>query len=239
MSSLKSDILINPQDLYDVLENNANDATSLGQRAVTGDGREFRFAQAGATTLVPGTLLQAPAQITGNEGLSVTATAIGATSVTTSTSVTVTANQYAGGWLQVTSSAGAGYSYQIGSHPATTSAALTLQLVDPIVVALTTSSTVDLASNPYLNVIINPTTATSCVVGVAIAPATSGFYTWIQVCGTGLVLAQGAIVVGEQVAASSTTAGAVVATSGVLASAGIAQTSITSTNYGSIYITLP
>lgn len=234
MSTLTSDTLINPQDLFDITGGSTNDGTNLGGLATTGDGRYFRWALAGATALVPGKLQQAPVEATGNEALSVTATAIGATSVTTSTTVTVTANQYTGGWLVVTETPGQGYQYQIGTHPAVTSAVLTLNLIDPIIVALTTGSQVDLVANPFNGVILNPTTATANITGVAVAATPVAGYGWIQVRGVATVLAQGTIVVGEQVAASSTTAGAVVATSGVLAAVGVAVTGIATTDYGAI-----
>lgn len=234
MSSLSSDTLINPQDLYDVSGGSVNDGTNLGGLATTGDGRYFRWALAGATALVPGKLQQASAEVTANENLAMAAAAIGATQVTTTTTVTVTANQYAGGWVVVTTTPGQGYQYQIGSHAAATAGVLTLNLVDPIIVALTTASVIDLVSSPFVSVIVNPTTATSSIVGVAVAATPAAGYGWIQVRGVASVLAQGTIVVGEQVAASSTTAGAVVATSGVLAAVGVAVTGIATTEYGAI-----
>lgn len=248
MSSLSSNILINPQDLFDVSVSSLtnlgttsginNDAATLGALATTGDGRNFRFAIAGAVALVPGTLLQAPAEVTANERIAIAAAALGATSVTTTATLTVTANQYAGGYLMVATTPGQGYSYQIGSHAAATSAVVTFNLVDPITVALTTGSTISLVANPFNGVIINPTTATSSIVGVAVAATPISFYGWIQTAGPSCVLAQGTIVVGEQVAASSTTAGAVVATSGVLADVGYAMQGITSTQYGPIMLNI-
>lgn len=236
MSSLSSDTLINPQDLYDLSTTSASlsSGASLGGLATTGDGRYFRYSQAGTVALIPGTLLQALPEVTANENLAVTATAIGATSITTTTTVTVTANQYAGGWAVITVTPGQGYMYQIGSHAAATAAAVTLNLVDPITIALTTASRIDLVANPFMGVVINPTTATANIVGAAISALPIGAFGWVQTKGVATVLAQGTIVVGTQVAASSTTAGAVVATSGVLAAVGRAVTGIATTEYGAI-----
>jgi len=236
MSSLSSDTLINPQDLFDLTVTTAG--MQLGALATTGDGRYFRYAQAGAVALVPGKLQQAIAEVTGNENLAVAAAAIGATTVTTTSTVTVTANQCAGGYVVVTTTPGQGYMYQIGSHPAVTSAVLAITLVDPIIVALTTSSVIDMVANPYLGVIVNPTTATANIVGVAVAALPINGFGWLQTRGVASVLAQGTIVVGEQVGASSTTAGAVVATSGVLADVGVAVTGIASTEYGAIALSI-
>lgn len=236
MSSLSSDTLINPQDLYDLTVTTAG--TQLGALATTGDGRYFRYVQNGAVLMVPGKLQQAIPEVTANENLAMAAAAIGATSVTTTSTVTVTANQYAGGYVVVTQTPGIGYQYQIGSHPAVTAAVLTLQLVDPITVALTTSSVIDLVANPFMGIVVNPTTATANIVGAAVQALPINGFGWIQTKGVASVLAQGTIVVGEQVAASSTTAGAVVATSGVLASVGIAVTGIATTDYGAVSLNI-
>ena len=236
MSALTSDTLINPQDLFDITVTTAG--TNLGGLATTGDGRYFRYAQAGATALVPGKLQQSSAEVTANENLTAVAAAVGAKTLVSTSTVTVTANQYQGGWAIISATPGQGYQYQIGSHAAFTSAAPTFTLTDPIQVALTSASTFSLVPNPYNGVIVNPTTATGTIVGVAIAATPIGFYGWLQTKGIASVLAQGTIVVGSQVAASSTTAGAVVATSGVLASVGYAVEGITATNYGPICLNI-
>lgn len=249
MSSLSSDTLINPQDLFDITVTSLtagqgttsginNDAATLGCLATTGDGRYFRYVIAGAVALVPGKLQQGPAETTANENLTAVAAAIGATSLVSTSTVTVTANQYTGGYAVITAGTGAGYQYQIGTHAAFTSAAPTFSLVDPIAVALDTSSRIDLVPNPFNGVIVNPTTATGTIVGVAVAPTPISFYGWLQTKGIGTVLAQGTIVVGEEVGASATTAGAVVATSGVLADVGYAPTGIASTEYGAIFLNI-
>lgn len=238
MSSLGSDVLINPQDLYDVSGGNTNDGTNLGGLATTGDGRYFRWALAGAVALVPGKLQQNSAEVTGNQNLAVAAAAIGATQVVTTSTVTVTANQLAGGYVMVTTSTGAGYQYQIGSHAAVTSAALTLNLVDPIIVALDTNSRVDLDPSPYMSIIVSPTTATGFSVGVAVAATPAAGYGWIQTRGVANVLADGTVVVGTSVCASNGTAGAVEATAGVQGLVGTAMTGIATTEYGSINLNI-
>lgn len=141
----------------------------LGQRMASGDGREFMYVLNGAVAQVPGKLYQSPAEVTADENLAVAAAAVGSTTITTTSTVTVTANQYAGGWVAVTVTPGVGYQYRIKSHPAATAAAVTLTLDDPILVALTTSSKIDLL-NPCSGVIVNPTTATSAPIGLAVYP---------------------------------------------------------------------
>jgi len=222
----------------DLTSNTAVPMTEIGTYIVTDDGRGFRYVYAGGTALVPGKLQQAAAEVTANENLACAAAAIGATTVTTTSTVTVTANQYAGGWLVVTVTPGQGYQYKIKSHPAATAAALTLTLEDPIQVALTTSSRVDLVANPYMGVIVNPTTATGAPVGVAVYPITANYYGWIQTHGPANVLADGAVTVGTNLVASNGVAGAVEPLAGVQASIGIAMTGIADTEYGTVFLTL-
>lgn len=236
MSQLKG-IGIQPADLFST---SATQGCDLGTFATTGDGRSFRYVLAGGTTLVPGKLQQSTAEDTTNwENLAPAAAAIGVQSVTITTSTTNALNVFAGGLMQVTVTPGQGYSYLVASNTVTAAAAnMVVTLVDPIQIALTTSSKIDFIPNPYSSVIVNPTTATGAIVGVAVYPITNAQYGWIQTHGATNVLAQGTVVVGEEVAASSTTAGAVVATSGVLASVGYAVTGIATTEYGSVFLTL-
>lgn len=247
MSSLKPDIMVNPCDLFTALAPTAGTVPymtqipDLGVRAVTGDGREFRFITAGGVTLIPGTLLQASAQIANHQNLAPTAVAaIGATSVTVTLGATAaTVNQYSGGWALITVTPGQGYMYQISSHPAAAlSTTLTLTLTDALIVALSTASRVDLIANPYNGVIINPTAASSCPVGAAVFGITNAYYGWIQTKGVTNLLADGAVTVGTSLVASNATAGAVEAGTGVQALVGTAVTDISTTEYGAVNINL-
>jgi hypothetical protein len=237
MSSLQSDLLISPGDLT---LNTSTAQAGLGAKAVTGDGREFRYVLAGGTALVPGKLQQAPAEITNHQNLTPAAAAIGATQVTVTLGATAaTANQYAGGLLIVTTTPGQGYAYQISSHPAAdASATLTVTLTDPIVVALTTSSVVDLVLNPYSGVIVNPASASSAPVGGAVHAVTAAQYGWIQSHGACALLADGTVTVGTSLVASNATAGAVEALTGVQAIVGLALTGIATTEYGAVHLML-
>lgn len=212
----------------------------LGARASTGDGREFRFVLAGGTSLVPGKLQQAPVEDTTNyQNLAAAAAAIGATSLTISTSTTVAANAFAGGYVMTTTSTGAGYSYQIKGNTATSAATgLVIYLDDALIVATTTGTRFDLQANPYSGVIVNPTTATSAPLGVAVFAVTNAQYGWIQTKGPANVLADGSVTVGTALVASNGTAGAVEALTGVQAIVGTALTGIATTEYGAVMLNL-
>lgn len=246
MSSLTGPVLAEYQDLFSstTTQGGPNGGLNLGAKAYTGDGREYRFVLAGATSLVPGKLQQTPAETTGWENLAVATAAIGATSITTTSTVTVTANAWAGGYVMVTVAPGQGYQYKIKGNPAATSAVVTLQLEDPIQIALNSStSKIDIIANPYSAVIVNPAAASGTPIGVAVFPITNAQYGWIQVAGVANVLADGAIAVGSQVVASNATAGAVETqvaggSSVDQAYVGTAVTGISTTEYGSIKLSI-
>ena len=183
----------------------------LGTRATTKDGRSFRYAQVGAADTVAGSVYQSAAPIANHLANTPPAVSVGATSFTYTPGNTAgAANLYAEGYLQVDTTPGNGYTYQVSGHGAiTASTAFTLNLLDPIQVALTTSSRVGLVHNAYKNVIVNPTTATAAVAGVAPAVIPTTQYGWLQTWGPCSTLINGTPGVGIGVVISATTAGAV------------------------------
>lgn len=210
----------------------------------TTNGTQLVWCLMGGVAGVPGSLYQAAAEITDHQNLTPTANvAIGALSFTVTLGATAaTANQYAGGMAIITTSTGAGYQYEIASHPAAAlSATLTLTLnpTEPVQVAfVAATSKVDLVANPYSGVIINPVTATSAPVGVCVSPIAIGSYGWLVKKGPAAVLADGTVTVGTAVVASNATAGAVEALTGVQAIVGNALTGIATTQYGAILVNL-
>lgn len=197
-----------------IYSSSADKLHGLGERFETKDGRAFRYAKAGASALVVGNVLQAPAQVTTHDQLTATAAAIGDKTVTVTLDGTnnAAANQYAEGWAVVDTTPGEGYAYPILSHPAAlASATLQLTLAEPIQVAWTTSTRVTLVPNPYSGVIQSPvTTLTGAVVGIATYPITAAEYGWIQVDGIAPVLIAGTPGVGLAVVVPGTAAGCVV-----------------------------
>lgn len=215
----------------------------LGEKIFTSDGRAFRYVKVGATALTAGTVVQTSAEDTAVESILVAATAVGAKSVTTTGTVTVTANEYAGGYLVATGEGGTGNGliYRIKSHPAATAAVVTLTLEDPLQVAFTALTQVDLVRNPYSGVVVNPTTASGAVIGVAVNDITANQYGWIQCEGVCPVLADasGACTVGGVVTASNQTAGAVEdGDTDTQAIVGVAVTGIASGEYGLVKLAI-
>lgn len=195
----------------DTFSSSATQYHPLGTIGDTGDGRLFRYCQAGAADLVAGNVIQGAAPVTAHLANTPPAVAIGATSFTyTPGSAAGAANLYAEGFLQVDTTPGNGYTYQVSGHPAITSAtAFTLTLKDAIQVALTTSSRVGLIPNAYKNVIQCPTTNTAKVVGVAPTIITATQYGWLCSHGPTSTLINGTPAITAPVVNSGTTAGAV------------------------------
>ena len=194
---------------YPPLISEAAPTHDLGQKMYTADSRAFRYVKVGSgAALVVGNLIQGPAEVTANLQLSIAAAAVGAKVITTTSTVTVTKDQYMGGYVVIAITPGLGNIYKIKGHEAATDAVVDIELEDPIVVALTTDSKVDLVADPYNGVIQNPTTASGPLVGAAVNDIAAGYYGWIQVEGPAAVLAQGALGVGATAVASNGTAGA-------------------------------
>lgn len=215
-----------------------NPSISLGAEYIAPDGRKYRFARAGAAALVVGNLLEGPAEDTGDQGIAATTTAVDATSMTTA-AMTVTANQYAGGYVTVTVTPGLGTMYKIKSHAAYTAAAATFLLEEPIQVALTSISRLDFVANPYNGVIQSPATATGPVVGVAVNNLAINGYGWIQTGGPCNVLADaGGVTVGAAVSKSNATAGAVEVGVAGQANIGYAMTGIAASENGLVFLRL-
>ncbi len=227
------------QGLY---EESATALHNLGEIVHSNDGRAFRYVKAGGTALVAGKLQQSSAQDTGDHNLAVAVTAAGSKTITTVGTVTVTANQYAGGFVTIADDAGEGHIYKISSHAAATAAVVTLNLEDEVQVALTADTTVDILKNPYDGVIVNPTTISSSVAGVAIKAITASYYGWLQVTGPAAVLDNGGLAVGIPCVASDAVAGAVEAiadgASELIQIVGTAIIASSDTEYGTVNLRL-
>ena len=190
----------------------------IGAKREFEDGRIFRFAEFAADTTAGHLVAQdVSAQAVVYAADDATAAAIGATSVTLTDSSlfgSVTADQYAGGYLHTVNDAGQGYTYRIRSNTAAASNATTLTLFDGLKVALTTASDVVITGNPY-NGLVSATAATDMwAAGVCInaMDVSDKNYGWIQTRGYGTVLYDAggaAVTIGDQVTLSDGVAGAV------------------------------
>lgn len=191
--------------------NDANPTHDLGAVMAADANRRFVYVLNGAVAMVRGSMYQSRAEDTGEQDVTPAATAINATSLTTTSTMTVTANQYAGGFIVVSVTPGIGQVFKIKSHAAYTAAAATFQLEDPVRVALTTTSRIDFLPNPYTGVVITPATLTGTPLGVAVNTVSANQYGWLQTWGPAPVIADagGAITVDDALSTSNATSGTV------------------------------
>ena len=237
-SQLTGPVIVAAQGIY---SDSSLQLHGLGERVESNDGRAFRYCKVGVTALVPGKLYQSPAEDTTNfQQLTVTAPSAAATSVVTTTTVTLSANDLAEGFMCIVSATtNAGQVFKIKSHAAAAAAVATFNLEDPVMYAPTGTVVIDCHPNPYKNVIVAPTTESSSPVGAALYKVTAAQYGWLQVFGPCPLVAVGAITVGDEVitAGATTTGGVSVAGSATISSpVGYALTGIADTAYGLVFL---
>ena len=200
-----------------MFESSSTQKHLLGTRGFMTDGRVFRYVLAGATDLIPGTVVQSAVVQAGHTNLALqttTQTGIGASALKVTVASCVAANFFTEGYLVISSGAGAGFMYQLDAHAAVSTGAVgTFSFYAPndantLVTAITTTSTITLSANPYKGVIIVPaTTATGIIVGVAPYVITAAQYGWIQTWGICAVQAVGAFAMGQMLNGIAATSG--------------------------------
>lgn len=183
-------------------------AAALGQQGQTDDGRTFRYGQAGAVALAPGKMNDGANAVANHVNLvTAAAAAVGDTQVTVTLGGTAaTLNQYAGGtlWCNVTST-GLGIGYLIASNPAQTSTTgnLVVTLVEPIQVAITTSTKTSLFPALYSGAIVTPSAATAGAAPIGVFTGSSlpiSNYGWFQTGGPAPLLSDATVyTLGEEV----------------------------------------
>jgi len=189
----------------------SNQRHKLGTRMAFADGRAYRYAAVGGTEIASGRLVQ-PVAATAAHDMDLAwsaGAAVGATTITTGTSLTVTEDQYKEGWLYTNDGAGEGQIYPILSNTAVSSAAgcvFTIDEPDGFVIALTaTSSLFGVMPNMYSEIIVQPTSITQAAVGVSPTTMTLDYYGWIQTWGPCALLNTGTTwVIGDQLASAET-----------------------------------
>jgi hypothetical protein len=182
----------------------------LGTKAVLPDGRVFYYAEnSGAAITSAGQIVDGIAAVAAHDGdLATAALAAGSLTVTTTTSLTTTKDQYADGYLFVNDNAGQGEVYRVKSNTAVASAAgceITIDESDGTRTALTSSSQFGLMYSPYkgVKIIDGDGTMTTGPIGVTPIPVTASYYFWAQTSGPAAVLSGAAtFVIGDAVGIS-------------------------------------
>lgn len=207
-----------PGDQRTVTDNQQNHP--LGSVMAFADGRRFAYARAGSTAIIAAALCQQTLNSANFDELAVpAAVAANARQVTVTNGATaVTVDQLKDGYLNVEDDAGEGYVYTVKSNAAAAaSAALVVDLYEPVQVAWTTATTVLVYANPYSVVIVHPPPATALLLGFTNGAVTANDYCWLQTWGAACALTQGSVVTNEGVIDSASLAGAVAPTASTAA----------------------
>lgn len=173
-----------------IYEESTTARAKLGSRMDLGDGRVFYYALNGATVLAPGKLVCSPVVATEKETNMAQAETVGSKQIDMVAVGTITADQYAEGYMSVVNDTGEGQTYKIrGNSAASAAAVCTVYLYDEIKTALDTTSEVIITPNILRGVILNTTSSvTSFVCGVPLFAVTAANYFWLQTWGPCSVL---------------------------------------------------
>ena len=174
-------------------ESGSTQLHNLGTIGTAPDGRIYRYANAGAVALGPGLLTIAVDITTNHEDLAVNTFSVGDKTITATLGATaITANEYDGGYVNVTDATGQGIMYQIESAPATdASGSVIITLKDPIVVAAEAATTVTLVRNKYKDIIVSDGTLADLPVGVPNVTIAANEFGWVQTKGMCSILVDG------------------------------------------------
>lgn len=194
----------------DIDSNSVTQLHPLGTLGLTKDGRKYRYGKAGGSDLDPGKLTVAATQEAQHANQSVQSdAAVGDKQVSlTLGSASVSANEYADGYLVINDEAGEGIAYLISGHPSAESGAtLVVKLNQPISVALTTVSEYSLVKNPWRDAVISVADQADLPVGIPNVTITTLFYGWFQTGGVCSAWADETITAGEAITIGDTTVG--------------------------------
>ena len=212
----------------------------LGSIAETADGRAFRYALAGGTTVAPGKIVVAATVNANVSNVTVAASvAAGVKEVVIDAGGAIAGNAYADGYLAINDATGEGHNYSVRGNSTTSGAGeLTVFLNDPVASALTVDvSEATLTANPWGGVVVSVADQLDMCVGVPSVSITNAYYGWVQTRGVTSVLADETIAIGQALTIGSSTAGAVEAADLVGEQIiGVAMVAGVDTEYRQVYL---
>ena len=177
----------------------------VGTRAITEDGREYRFTENGGTALVVANIIQSRLEVVADStGQAVATMAAGATVLTgvaaANNSFAVDVLKY--GYVFTDTAADTNPAYRVKSNTLITFGASTgtITLYEPLQAAIAAASTICYMRNPWRDVIqAVASTPTAAVVGGAVKAIPVDNFGWVQTHGPFRVLTQGTLVIGDPV----------------------------------------
>ena len=184
---------------------------ALGQKLETPDGSIFRFAELNSTLGVANNLYQASAPVANWEGTDLsTAMAIGDTTITFKDGGTAfVVDEAAGGSIHVEETGDLGYVYPIKSNLVTASNETVMTLEDGItVIKAVTANALTFIKNPWKEILIHASPATSYAVGVPRVIIAADGFGWMQTRGVASCLANGTQGIQQDLCPSNAVSGA-------------------------------
>lgn len=175
-------------------EESSSQKLKLGTRGETPDGRVFYYAQNSGVAIASAGMIVDGSALVGDHDMDLAPTsnqAAGTTAVSIEVPTTnLTKNQYKDGYLVFNDGGGEGEVYRIREHPAHDAATdntvvITLDEIDGLRTAITTSTEAQLVYNPYtaVKLLDGDGTQTTGALGVTTIPVSASYYTWIQTSG--------------------------------------------------------
>lgn len=222
-----------------LFSDNATQGANLGDRIRSADGREFVYAQVGATAWVPGKVYQSTPIVANHQNMVCVTPfpATGGNSISATLGGTAsTLAQYGNGYCFVNDGTGAGQTFFVKTNTAqsTTTGTVVITIEDPIITTLDTTSRISLMPNKYANTIIQPTTPTNAVAGVAVYPVAATDFGFLQTRGICAVLNDAGTTVGLGLMPSTNTAGALMTVAATGAQVGLAAQTGVTTKYNAV-----
>lgn len=188
----------------------------VGTKRILADGRVFRYAKAGSSSLAAGKMSVAAAVAADVTNKTAVAAAVGTKVLTlTIASATYAEDYFRGGALHINDADGEGYAYPIANSSAVAAGtSIVITLEEGIKVALTTSSEFTLVQSPWMAT-VESTTEENLPVGIPPVAVTAAYYYWSHTAGPAICLVAGTPAVGSMMTLSAT-AGAVAAINATL-----------------------
>lgn len=196
-----------------IYEESSTQQAPLGTKLEVGD-RTFYYAQLSTSANVnAGIIVAAPQMVASHQAdiLTPAATSAGALAISVTLGTAMAANEYAEGYMIVSSGTGDGVTYRVKSHTAAASAAtVVINLYDPIGEPMTATNELNFVPNTYKNVKVG-SSALDMPVGVVPTPVTTGNYFWLQTHGPASVYASAAWTAGYAIKMGTLGYGAIAA----------------------------
>lgn len=191
-----------PED-FDIFRQDSTPRYAVGYKVEMSDGRVFRYAHFGAAVTYPGELVSTDVSesATVENGLTTVAPASAATTTDGTagykyvevTEPSITADQFAGGYLTVIAGTGRGYTYRIkgntvcGLPDGPASGNVRIELYDEIQASMTADTDLNVIGCKYAN-LEGATVGTDEVpAGITCRAMTAAYYGWIQTKGVAAV----------------------------------------------------